>query len=71
MGAKKVRLNLELPVPVKERLEQVRLDTNAGSISEVIRRSLAVYFMLVDGRQKKAKLVMIEEDGTRRELLVV
>ena len=40
---KKQRLNLDLPLGVKERIEQLRDTTHADSMSEVVRRALAVY----------------------------
>ena len=51
------RLNLEMPVEVRKRLEQLRDATNADSLSEVIRRALGVYAYLLDEQKAGRKLI--------------
>jgi len=43
----KVRLNLELPERVRERLERVRVMSEADSLTEVIRRAMSIYDTLL------------------------
>lgn len=59
----KNRINLELPSEVKSRLEALRETTNADSLSEVIRRSLAVYDFLWQEKVKGASTFIRSEDG--------
>jgi hypothetical protein len=63
----KVRLHLELPRRLRERLDALRALTEADSVTEVIRRAIAVYDVLVTRRER---VLLRSSDGTERELLV-
>lgn len=65
----RVRLNLDLPVSVRERMDHVREMSEADTISEVIRRSLAVYEALLDLAHGGAKIVTRRRDGTETVVL--
>lgn len=65
----RVRLNLDLPVSVRERMDHVREMSEADTISEVIRRSLAVYEALLDITHGGAKIVTRRRDGTETVVL--
>lgn len=64
----KVRLNLDLPEEVKERLEVIREQTHADSMSEVIRRALAVYDFLSIEKLNGATLIVRGADGSEKQL---
>lgn len=64
----KVRLNLDLPPPVRERLEELRTQTNAESLAEVVRRALAVYDVLVTEGGRAPRLLL--DDGTTEKLVL-
>ncbi|KYF80443.1 hypothetical protein BE20_24815 [Sorangium cellulosum] len=67
----KVRLNLELPERVRERLERVRELSEADSLTEVIRRALSVYdALLTTTHDEGGKVVLRSADGNERELLL-
>lgn len=66
----RVRLNLDLPVSVRERMDRVREMSEADTISEVIRRSLAVYEALLDMAHDGAKVVTRGRDGTEEVVLM-
>lgn len=66
----RVRLNLEIPERVRDRLERLRLATDAESMTEVIRRSLAVYEVLVFAAQDGARITVTDAEGERSLLLV-
>jgi hypothetical protein len=51
-------------------METLRDQTNAESLTEVVRRSLAVYDFLLTRKKEGAKL-MIEEDGKKTELVLL
>ena len=55
---------------VHDRLQKLRGDTNAASLAEVIRRSLAVYELLWAARMKGQTIVVRGPDGERELLLV-
>ena len=63
---KKERLNLDLPKVVKLRLEELRDSTHADSLSEVVRRALAVYELISRENAAGSTFVIRAEDGTER-----
>ena len=68
----KIRLNLELPIQVRERLEEIRVLSEAESVTEVIRRALSIYDLLLNMTVKEhGKVVIRSVDGIERELLLV
>ena len=71
-GGEKRRLNLELNVEVRERLEELRRTTKAESLAEVIRRALAVYEALWRSKED-GQTVWIGERGnvSQRELFLL
>lgn len=65
------RLHLELPERVRNRLEEIRVLSEADSLTEVVRRALAVYdVLLVAVRDRKETVVLRSEDGKERELVI-
>ena len=67
----KQRLNLEVAASVRERLESLRRSTEAESLTEVIRRALAVYEFLVKHKKNGARLIVEQRNGTRTEVEIV
>ena len=63
----KIRLSLELPARLRERLDELRALTEADSVTEVVRRALAVYGVLVTRRER---VFLRSADGTEREVLI-
>ena len=64
------RLNLELNVAVRQRLEELRLETKADSLTEVVRRALAVYDYLWSQKKLGARL-LIEHNEEVREVVLL
>jgi len=65
------RLNLELPERVRTRMDALRAMSEADSITEVVRRAVAVYFVLVVGvRERGDRFILRSRDGTEREILL-
>jgi hypothetical protein len=61
-----------MDVEVRERLEQLRLRTKAESLTEVIRRSLAVYETLWVCKEEGQSVWIVERGEERkRELLLL
>lgn len=67
---KSVRLNLEISPEVRDRIEALRHRTEAESLTEVIRRSLAVYETLVK-LSNRHRIVIRPPSGEERELVLV
>jgi hypothetical protein len=66
----RVRLNLELPERVRERLERVRVMSEADSLTEVIRRALSVYDTLLTTALEDGGQIILRVDGKERELII-
>jgi hypothetical protein len=68
---KLVRLNLELSAATKVRIERLQDLTDAGSMTEVVRRALATYEALIDMDLKGGSIVVKTADGNEYRLLFV
>ncbi len=66
----KVRLNLEVSEAVRDRLDGLKDRSGAESLTEVIRRALAVYDHLVLHSQAGGSVVLINSDGSREKLVL-
>ncbi len=64
------RLSLEISEDARKNLEALRDKTQADSLTEVIRRALAVYDFLWSQKQKGAKLVVNGPDGEKELVLL-
>lgn len=64
------RLTLELAQAVRDRIELLKDRTEAESISEVIRRALAVYELLWTQREKGNRVVIEGESGSKIEIIL-
>lgn len=68
----KVRLNLEIPKRVRDRLERVQGMSEADSLTEVIRRALIVYdALLTTVHEDGGKIIIRYPDGKENELMLV
>jgi hypothetical protein len=67
----KTRMNLDIPAEVRSNLEDLRDLTHADSMSEVIRRALAVYDFLWHEKAKGASTFIRSRDGNERELVML
>lgn len=66
----KIRLNLVVNQHVKSRIERLQEMAEDASITEVVRRALAVYEELLKIREEGGRLV-VENQGTREILRVI
>lgn len=64
----KVRLNLDMSVEVKEQIEALRDRTHADSMSEVIRRALALYDFMLTQQEAGATTIVRTGDGAESRL---
>ena len=67
----KVRLNLEVSENMKARLEQLRDETYADSMSEVLRRALEVYEFVRKESQNDSALIIRSAAGRERQLKIL
>ena len=64
----KIRLNLDMPAEIKSQLEDLRDLTHADSMSEVIRRAIAVYDFLLNEKANGGVTIVRLKDGSERQL---
>jgi Arc/MetJ-type ribon-helix-helix transcriptional regulator len=64
----KVRLNLDMPVEVKEQIEALRDRMRAESMSEVIRRALAICDFVLTQQEQGATVLLRSSDGADTRL---
>lgn len=67
----KIRLNLDMPAGTKQQLEDLRDMTHADSMSEVIRRALALYDFLWQEKQNGATTIIRAKDGSEQKLPLI
>ncbi len=67
---KSSRLSLEMTDVTRQKLEALRDSTQADSLTEVLRRSLAVYGYLWDEKKNGATIV-VRRNGAERELVLL
>ncbi len=68
MDDKKIRLNLAVSPQVKNRIDRLQEASDGASITEVIRRALALYEELAAIRDEGSSLVVESESGPRERL---
>lgn len=59
-----------MPQSVRDRLERLKSETEADSLTEVIRRALSVYELLWDQRQQGWETV-VRRNGTEQSVLII
>ena len=70
-GEARTRLSLELPTRVRDRLERLREISEADSLTEVIRRALTIYdVLLATTREEGGKVILRRQDGSEREVII-
>lgn len=67
----KVRLTLELPKSVREQMNEVMKVTYAANVTEVIRRSIALYEFISNEQKKGGKLLIRNPDGSEAVVHIV
>ena len=68
MKLKKQRLHLAMPLKTRELLEKLQQRTEAGSMTEVIRRALALFDVAIAEHEKGNKLFIHSGDGTQTRI---
>jgi len=66
----KTRLNLELTTKTRDRLLGLKTKSGAGSMTEVVRKALAVYEVIVDHRLRGDEIILRSTDGYEKTLVV-
>lgn len=69
MPQPKSRLNIELTTDVKAKIEALQVQTQAGSITEVIRRAITLYDMVWERSLRGNKFYIQEPGGPITQLV--
>lgn len=64
------RLSLDVSLTVRERIERLRESSDADSVTEVVRRALAVYEVLIAERKRGSEMILRDAGGVERRLLL-
>jgi len=57
------RVHVSYPDTMKDRLEQIKTETDKGSLSEVFRQALIFYALAFDEHKKGSDLLIRDRDG--------
>ena len=69
---RRVKMSIEVPETIKRLIEELRVETGADSMTEVIRRALQLYAHATRVKKVEGRTLFIRDaDGTERELLLV
>lgn len=68
---KKVRLNLEVPETMRGNLEDLQKRSGSTSLTEVIRRSVALFDLITDHTSKGGELILKNPDGSEEKLRIL
>lgn len=64
------RLNLEMGKEVRERMEELKDETGARTLTDVVSKALAVYDYLWKQKRTGRKILVQDDEGTR-ELVIL
>ena len=70
-GGEKVRVNLEVDPRVRDRFEHLQRDTDAPSLTEVFRRALQVYEMVVAHEKNSGTFILRHSDGAEERMIIL
>ncbi len=71
MAQEKTRLSFEMPTAVRDQLDELVKRSRAGSMSEVVRKAIALYELVLEHEAEKGRLVFRHADGSEEVLRVI
>jgi hypothetical protein len=69
--AKKFRLNLEFPAEIEHRLKDLKDRSQSPTVTEVIRKSLALFNLYLNQTQAGRSVVFRDPDGSEEKLTIL
>jgi hypothetical protein len=69
MSHNKYRLNLELTDQVMKRLNKLVVESDSSSKTDVIRKSLSLYEIIMRIRKEDGQVILLLKDGNQMELV--
>ena len=67
----KIRLNLDISRETRERLSELQKSTQLSSVSDVVRRALALMTLVIENEHSGGKLIFKKGDGTEETLVIL
>ena len=68
---RKARLTLEVPAKTRDQLSDIVRRSGAASLTEVIRRALALYDLILEHNSDDGTLVLRHKDGREEVLRII
>lgn len=68
---KKFRLNLEFPAETEQRLRELKERSESTTVTEVIRKSLALFNLYLNQTKAGRALVFRDPDGSEEKLTIL
>ena len=68
---KKFRLNLEFPPDVEQRLQDLKARSESATVTEVFRKSLALFNLYLNQTEAGRALVFRDPDGSEERLTIL
>ncbi len=69
--AKKFRLNLEFPSETEQRLRELKNRSDSPTVTEVIRKSLALFNLYLNQTEAGRSLIFRDPDGSEEKLTIL
>lgn len=69
--SKKFRLNLEFSPKVEERLQKLKTKSDSASVTEVIRRSIALFDLYLEQAEAGGEVIFRDRDGSEEKLKIL
>jgi hypothetical protein len=70
-SSEKVRLNLEFAPQIYEQMQEVQQRSHAASLTEVLRRSLALYDLVTEHIVDGGDIVLVDSKGKQEKLHIL
>jgi hypothetical protein len=70
-SSEKVRLNLEFAPQIYDQMQEVQHRSNAASLTEVLRRSLALYDLITEHIVDGGDIVLVNRKGEQEKLHIL
>jgi hypothetical protein len=67
----RVRLSLDISPKIRERLDELTVKTEAGSITEVVKRALTLLDLVTEHQAEGGTLIFKHADGTQETLRIL
>lgn len=68
MNPNKIRISIDVTPEFKARMDALQKRSDAPTLIEVFRKSIALYELVLDQHQSKGRIILDNDDGTKEVL---